>query len=642
MVGSGNATEARRTFDEMAKAAEAQGISTDSLKSKLPGYSEALAQAADQSQAAGEATGGAADGMDDLGASAGVAAEDIGDLADAIDELGGTLLSEQSGAIAYEAALDDMAASIKENGRTLDITTEAGRANKSALIDLAEATQEWASATLRQTGDVEAAQGVLDKGRGKYISYAQSMGMSRKEATALADELFRLPADVQMSIDMKGGQAALSAVEGVAKSLAGIDSTVATPEVREQGAEPSKARVVTLMDSITTLSGKTVNVNELGSGPSMGRVLELDGAIFGLSGKTVKVTEIGSTASGERVVQLGRKIYAVPNKTAQVNANVGGVAEIAGLNAAIASVRDKTVTIRAVAVGASISALGFADGGVWQGPRRYADGGVDDERRRRWDGSLGGAQPQIRAAGGRGVLWAEEGAGPWEWFVSGHPAKRSRSRAVASEIVARLGGDVDWGAVTAFASGGVRSYRWGQISARRWEELMAQGWRGRAGDREERIYAPAGARTTRKKTQKWGQDSYALGEISDSRWKKLLSQGWRGRAGDGEERIYRPAKRAWQHSPEYLQKQAKWAAQRQEQAVRAQRMYRTPVAQRNQSSSWWGGSDARQQQAFMRQLEGAMQRATYQGSRAGASAGILGREADAHARAASTPRGRLR
>ena len=44
----------------------------------------------------------------------------------------------------------------------------------------------------------------------------------------------------------------------------------------------------------------------------------------------------------------------------------------------------------------------------------------------------------------------EAGSGPWEGIVSGHPAKRPRSRVITEEIARRLGGDVQW----RFADGG--------------------------------------------------------------------------------------------------------------------------------------------------------------------------------------------
>ena len=64
---------------------------------------------------------------------------------------------------------------------------------------------------------------------------------------------------------------------------------------------------------------------------------------------------------------------------------------------------------------------------------------------------IGDQQPQLRMyTGPSGILWSEEGSGPWEAFISGHPGKRERSRAIADDVVARLGGRVGW-----YADGGV-------------------------------------------------------------------------------------------------------------------------------------------------------------------------------------------
>lgn len=66
-------------------------------------------------------------------------------------------------------------------------------------------------------------------------------------------------------------------------------------------------------------------------------------------------------------------------------------------------------------------------------------------------GSIRDMQPQIQPnRGPGGIVWAETGAGPWEAFISGHPAKRERSRDIADETVDRLGGYVQW-----FADGGM-------------------------------------------------------------------------------------------------------------------------------------------------------------------------------------------
>lgn len=74
--------------------------------------------------------------------------------------------------------------------------------------------------------------------------------------------------------------------------------------------------------------------------------------------------------------------------------------------------------------------------------RAFADGGL---------ASIGSQQPQIRPySGPQGITWSEEGSGPWEAFVSGHPAKIQRSREITSIVAQKLGG------VASFADGGIR------------------------------------------------------------------------------------------------------------------------------------------------------------------------------------------
>jgi hypothetical protein len=85
--------------------------------------------------------------------------------------------------------------------------------------------------------------------------------------------------------------------------------------------------------------------------------------------------------------------------------------------------------------------------------KAYASGGIAQAP------SIGAQQPQVRPySGPNGILWSELGSGPWEAFISGHPAKRDRSRTIADDVVSRLGGQIQW-----FANGGLLEQRrgWG-------------------------------------------------------------------------------------------------------------------------------------------------------------------------------------
>ncbi|MDQ7991201.1 MAG: phage tail tape measure protein [Propionicimonas sp.] len=141
------------------------------------------------------------------------------------------------------------------------------------------------------------------------------------------------------------------------------------------------------------------------------------------------------------------------------------IAELGGVEAAqdaLAAIRSKTVYVNIVERNKS----GQYTGKGYGKPGGAADGAIFTTRRGAGlvramaDGGLppiGNQRPRIEYnRGPDGILWSETGAGPWEGFVSGHPGKRARSRAVTDEIADRLGGDVVWrnadGAVGSYGS----------------------------------------------------------------------------------------------------------------------------------------------------------------------------------------------
>lgn len=468
LMNTGRQVEAMSIFEKMKAETDGSEQALARLNDRLPGFSTLAAQAGTAADGAGGDVAGMGTDMDE-------AEKAADELAGAIRDLGNVLLQQEATQDGYEASLDAVTASIKENGRTLDESTEKGRANRAALRDLVDSTQDWAAAEFEATGNVKNTQKILDEGRAAWIRHRDALGANKTETRNLADELFKIDGlepkakvDVateaadkktrdfqalitgtdQMSakptVEEQGAAESITRVAGLAGSI--FDLSGKKINVIELGADASKGRVMKLDERIELLNGKTVTVKEEGANPSTGRVRLMDGAIIGLDGKTVTVTEVGTNAAGSRIVSFKGKIYEVPtSRTANVTANVNGTGAVDGLRNSISAVQSKTVTITAISkkVGSWFSADGNmyerSAGGLHQS---FADGGF---------ASIGSQQPQIRAAGGAGITWAEEGAGPWEGFVSGHPAKKDRSRLITGELANRLGGRVEW-----YADGGVR------------------------------------------------------------------------------------------------------------------------------------------------------------------------------------------
>ncbi|MBD5829608.1 phage tail tape measure protein [Janibacter melonis] len=433
MVREGNAGLAAASFEQLLSKVDPSQV--ERVKAEFTEYNGEL----ENTKAAAEGAGGAvagmagdldtnADGFVDATEAAAGYADEIEDLAGSITKMGGGFRAEQQ-------AISDFDSAVQDASKAVSGTRDEQEA---ALRGIASSALEVAGAQIEMGRGADVVGASMTDARSKFLALAQSMGYSKPYAQELADAMGLIPRDV-------------------------------VAEVKAAGVQDSTAQVLKMKDSIELLSGKTVTVQEEGANPSAGRVKKMDGAIFGLEGKTVTVTEIGTTAAGERVVRFQGQVWKLTGTTVTIDAETGGAtASLNALQAKINAMNGRTVTMttRYVVEGKSTTGgIPLADGGLVApgGPglvRAYANGG--------FDGSFRTAQPQVRPAGGAGVLWAEEGAGPWEAFISGHPGKADRSKAIASDVVRMLGGQVSWnpdsgpiagGDVLALASGGLLQRR---------------------------------------------------------------------------------------------------------------------------------------------------------------------------------------
>ena len=332
-------------FKELATEFQAQGYSLDQVREMLPGYSAAL----DAASVSADGAGSAASDLSDQTYGAAQAARDAADgtatWAEELDQINSPILNARDAARQFEAAIDDASAALKENGKTLDITSEKGRANQEALDGIASAALANITAMQANGSSQRQMQATLNTSRDKLAAVAEKFGMSKTEARKYAEQVLKTPAAVSTTITAK--------------------------------TEAAKAQVAAFQSQINRLRGNTVTI-------------------------TTRYVTVGKPGGGRRTA--------------------GGLVADA----------DGGMHVRS--------------GGSAPLVKAYADGGLA------FDGAFTGAQPRIAKAGGRGILWAEEGAGPWEAFISGHPAKKVRSRGIAEDTVDRLGGAITW--VKPMADGG--------------------------------------------------------------------------------------------------------------------------------------------------------------------------------------------
>ncbi len=223
-------TAARAGTRQGSRELQGFAMSANTVRDAVGGTNGEVRKAVDGFKDAKAAGAGAAGSADGLAASSTGAAGAMHDerteaekLKDSLDELTGKNIAADEAAIAYERSIDDLTDSIKENGHTLDIHTEKGRANRSALIDAAKAAMDHLVA-MRDDG--AALKDVTAKGesyRGQLIRQARQMGLTKAEAQRLIDKYLAVPKRVTTtaSINAKVAMRAVSDLQARINALHG-------------------------------------------------------------------------------------------------------------------------------------------------------------------------------------------------------------------------------------------------------------------------------------------------------------------------------------------------------------------------------------------------------------------------------------
>lgn len=119
--------------------------------------------------------------------------------------------------IAHEAAIDAADQALIDNGKTLDLTTEKGRDNQSALNDLADTTYGVIEAMRAQGATAGEVQQYMTGARQSFIDHAVAMGMDADQAAVLANKLGLIPGNynARVTAETGGARAELASFQGL-------------------------------------------------------------------------------------------------------------------------------------------------------------------------------------------------------------------------------------------------------------------------------------------------------------------------------------------------------------------------------------------------------------------------------------------
>lgn len=200
------------------------------VKDALIGVAREAGLATDDTTLLKIATGELTPEIEEVGEAAEVAAESMEQQAQAIEDMwtaaveaANRLLGLRDAERGFEAAVDDAREAVKENGRTLDINTEKGRANQQALDAIADSGWRMVESAREQGASQEELRGKMREAREAFIQAAVQMGVSREKARELANQLGLIPKNINSTVTVEAG-GALSAVDQVRRALAGVNS----------------------------------------------------------------------------------------------------------------------------------------------------------------------------------------------------------------------------------------------------------------------------------------------------------------------------------------------------------------------------------------------------------------------------------
>lgn len=277
LVSGGDAERAAELFDELATKAQAEGVSRKELLELMPAYQDALAGVNNEQVLAADSAGTTTDALGELAGQAESAEGEVSDLAEAIANFGAAQFDVNSTTRDFEAAIDDATAALEKNGQTLDIGSEAGRANQDALDGIASSALSMSAAIITQTNDQEAASAAIQRGRDAYIAASVAAGVSEEAANAYADQLGLIPSNVTTAIGATGVTKTQADIDAIQANLA---ETVRNLQINIRAAV-DRSQLDSLLASIRTARSEMTDLNGAASGNGRMGTYATGGAVYG-------------------------------------------------------------------------------------------------------------------------------------------------------------------------------------------------------------------------------------------------------------------------------------------------------------------------------------------------------------------------
>lgn len=145
----------------------------------------------------------AAGSVGKVGASARAAADSMKALSDRIGEMIGNQISVDQALIGWHQALNGVTEAFKENGRTLDLNTSKGQANRQAVLQTIQAAEQQREANIRNGMSVSDANAKYQAQIGVLRNLLGQLGLTQGQIDGLIGSYGRIPRDVWTTVHVR-------------------------------------------------------------------------------------------------------------------------------------------------------------------------------------------------------------------------------------------------------------------------------------------------------------------------------------------------------------------------------------------------------------------------------------------------------
>jgi hypothetical protein len=281
LVRNGNAELAKAALTSMLDGLDPEEAKT--LRDELDNYDQALADLAFEQQAAADAMGIFGQAALDTEAKLSAQKQSADGLRASILALNDANRSAYDSQIQFEGAIDSLSESFKEHGSTLDLDTEAGRANAEAMSAAAAAHDEMLASGVAAGESLGSMTKRSDELRSSMMKLAtEAFDGNKQKATEYVNTLLGMPGEIKTMVKLER-QEATTGLEAVQAEIR------KTPDAKTVTVETLNGAAIAALEAVGLKTkqlpdGKT-SVSTA-NGKALGSINAVRAALNGLDGKT--------------------------------------------------------------------------------------------------------------------------------------------------------------------------------------------------------------------------------------------------------------------------------------------------------------------------------------------------------------------